>query len=994
MLQKKHLLEFIGSKLAYLKAAVATLNEIRFFDLNVVAEDFFADLLNAVYGLSLVNLNHEGLNAVAIDLGDATHRIAVQVTSERTKVKIQTTLDSFSQHDLAANFDALKVLIIGDRTGDYPTLTVPEGVTFSARDDVLDIGQLIKDIARLPVERLHTIADLIRREVQDPSTPFPIGGSTPGALEQIGANQEEILKQQAEHTQQTSRLFEAVNEVQGAVAAMSTTMLPDALASVHQASLDVARDLLKANQPSQAIALLERQKPSIWSTASGPIRARLLCTIAAAKLTIGAESEAAHLFLEARQYNPNDEKVLTNVAIGYFFLGDKQKAADTARLVLERNPANFQAYAILVQASPEPLDNIIRQLPQFCLTNSEVALAIGFTFRQGGDLKTASHWLRIAAKNDPDNNLDIKGMLAETILHVLITTPTSPLRIRQPDAASRSDLEEAVALFHDACNASDDPGVLRIRITWFVNAAIALRMLGRLQDAEQYLIRANRITPDDPHVIFQSAVLAHDRGNLDEAIGLARKLGTPTDIPNAPLLLADLLWEAHQYDDAIRVLLAFVETKPAAVHAQSARQLLVEMYMETGRLSEAVSLSEEVLTADPSDVSSLVIASQLYRSLSEADKAEASLAKALQYVNEATPSNHFLLLGNALGFLGRWSEASDILARIVDVTSDSPLTRKYLNACYRASKLDKVLAICQDLRQRHGSLEYVTDLEIAVLDETGDLSGARSLSEQMAAAYPSDGRRRVLLGVICLRAHDDEALDGLLDSPPDWQLLPVECGQQLAALYAARKRYRDAVKLLYEIRRVHNANGAVHLQYLQTFLFQDDEKHEWLDVQSVGPDVAVAVKDSSGDVQWYIIEDREDVDIAKGELPTTHRLAQELAGKSPGEKVLLKESSLSSERGTIDTIKSKYLHAFHESAKVLEVRFPEQACKFISLKLPEGPEGIKELFQKLGEDEDRREQRNRLVLSLYRNNPLPIGASGAFPQSKHHGGMEPRHGES
>ncbi len=58
MLRKKELLEFIGAKLAHLKATVATLNEIHLFDLNVVAEDFFAKLLNLVYGYSLVNLNH------------------------------------------------------------------------------------------------------------------------------------------------------------------------------------------------------------------------------------------------------------------------------------------------------------------------------------------------------------------------------------------------------------------------------------------------------------------------------------------------------------------------------------------------------------------------------------------------------------------------------------------------------------------------------------------------------------------------------------------------------------------------------------------------------------------------------------------------------------------------------------------------------------------------------------------------------------------------
>jgi hypothetical protein len=41
MLKKKELIEFVADTLARLKATVATRNAVRFFDLNVVVEDFF-----------------------------------------------------------------------------------------------------------------------------------------------------------------------------------------------------------------------------------------------------------------------------------------------------------------------------------------------------------------------------------------------------------------------------------------------------------------------------------------------------------------------------------------------------------------------------------------------------------------------------------------------------------------------------------------------------------------------------------------------------------------------------------------------------------------------------------------------------------------------------------------------------------------------------------------------------------------------------------------
>mgnify|MGYP001026942810 CR=1 FL=1 len=67
MLARKHIIEVIGVWLGQLKHCVSTLNTVHFFDLNVVAEDFFAALLNKVYGYSLVNLNHADLNKEAVD---------------------------------------------------------------------------------------------------------------------------------------------------------------------------------------------------------------------------------------------------------------------------------------------------------------------------------------------------------------------------------------------------------------------------------------------------------------------------------------------------------------------------------------------------------------------------------------------------------------------------------------------------------------------------------------------------------------------------------------------------------------------------------------------------------------------------------------------------------------------------------------------------------------------------------------------------------------
>jgi hypothetical protein len=167
MLKQKDLFEFITIKLTHLTACIKRLNKRRFFDLNVVAEDTFARLLNEVYGYALVNLNHKGLNQVAIDLGDVKRRLGVQVTSQRDKGKIQKTIDKFEKHGLSQDYTALKVVIIGERTGNYPTLSVPRSVQFAPKDDVIDVDDLLQEIESFDLSRLDRIVTLLKHEIRE-----------------------------------------------------------------------------------------------------------------------------------------------------------------------------------------------------------------------------------------------------------------------------------------------------------------------------------------------------------------------------------------------------------------------------------------------------------------------------------------------------------------------------------------------------------------------------------------------------------------------------------------------------------------------------------------------------------------------------------------------------------------------------------------------------------------------------------------------------------
>lgn len=90
-------------------------------DIATDAENFFAGLLNRIFGWKLLNLNvEERKNYPAIDLGDKHSRVAVQVTAENSFDKIRTTVNTFYEYNLNEEYNLLIILILS-RKPDYVT---------------------------------------------------------------------------------------------------------------------------------------------------------------------------------------------------------------------------------------------------------------------------------------------------------------------------------------------------------------------------------------------------------------------------------------------------------------------------------------------------------------------------------------------------------------------------------------------------------------------------------------------------------------------------------------------------------------------------------------------------------------------------------------------------------------------------------------------------------------------------------------------------------
>jgi hypothetical protein len=165
-LRREDALKVITEGLSWLATQCKMRGGIHLFDANSIAHHFYCRLLNEIYDLRLVVMDRIQPNFPAIDLGDETNKRSFQVTAEKDKAKIQSTLEAYAKHRLAERYGKLQILIIGDRQSSYNNLVNPGSMTFVWQEDVIDTPQLIKHIEGLATDKLERIVDVIRSEIK------------------------------------------------------------------------------------------------------------------------------------------------------------------------------------------------------------------------------------------------------------------------------------------------------------------------------------------------------------------------------------------------------------------------------------------------------------------------------------------------------------------------------------------------------------------------------------------------------------------------------------------------------------------------------------------------------------------------------------------------------------------------------------------------------------------------------------------------------------
>lgn len=157
----------IVNELSILKNKLDLLSAGNLHDINIISEYHIQEILNIILDINLKNSNSINKNAVAIDLEDIKNRIAVQVTSTNSKIKVQETLDKFFANNLNEKFEILLVFILGKKQKAYNNLRIQKDFDFNTNEHILDFTYIVSKLSILTTSKIEKIRNVFKNDKLD-----------------------------------------------------------------------------------------------------------------------------------------------------------------------------------------------------------------------------------------------------------------------------------------------------------------------------------------------------------------------------------------------------------------------------------------------------------------------------------------------------------------------------------------------------------------------------------------------------------------------------------------------------------------------------------------------------------------------------------------------------------------------------------------------------------------------------------------------------------
>jgi len=710
--------------------------------------------------------------------------------------------------------------------------------------------------------------------------------------------------------------------------------------TVYDTQIDEAEAHLDHHDPQMARMHFESIRKRHWDSLSAQQKYRVKIGFSNVALSQGKDAEAGRLLLEAKELNPESERARVNEAIGYEFLGHRDRAHSLAEELLKSYPTSSKLIACSIRTSPSrtPLEELTGLVTPVAEHDPEVNTALALRAAGMHRFEDAERYARIAASANP-GWVGPKFLVGQSIYNCEIMKARRTLR-EHPESLDVQRIDEAISTFTQAIHIARQQGNDNFAADCLVFRALAKSLKGDHKGAEDDYNEAMRQAPGSPAPYFRYAVfLSHCRRIAESIAQLKHSLSIKSGW-EAEFLLADMLNErdeAGDLNEATDIFARLAQTDVAGLEASTPSwtdqeqleniraasfQAAMSGFVEGGRIEEGTTFLAGVPADRFSAVGMATAHSML--SLAKSDYAAASsyADEALKALTEATAKPDLRGLALQLMKLERHKDALHIWLSLNESGQYNNDVRHLVRCAERVQKYAVILSVAKEMREAGIDDRWLLQKETAIL-ESIDINQAIQILQDHLSNHPDDKVARIELSRIGLALDRADLVDARLEALPRPDEATPYGGRVAVDILRHHVDPNEAVRYAYELLRRnyddHEANAALVISVLHL----DSPSPTILDATEAGPGIAVRYAESDGRERWIVIEDSPNPIQALDEYPPSHPLAQALRGKKVGDSFVISKTSARDRIGTIKEMLSKYVHRMRSIAETWQLRFPD-----------------------------------------------------------------------
>lgn len=761
----------------------------------------------------------------------------------------------------------------------------------------------------------------------------------------------------------TSKTYASFNEEK----TNQLTSFADVIQTEHNAEVDHAKELLDNHKYKEGLNFLEKLERRIWNDSSSIIRYRILANKAVAFSAIGKNEEAGKLFVQAYQFNEEDEKAYVNRAIGHMLLNQDSEARKYANKALEKNPQNAQAYSVLVNTTPEyeTLENTINFVPENIRKTTPVAYALAQFSERKQLFEEALYWQSIANSNENkaySNNPDIIAKEAIIIIksYQSRTEVMNAIHIPTEDFEK---LKKAINQLTISLEEIKNSETIKYRTNWLLYRALAYRLIGELDKAILDTEDLVRIQPENILFKKQLGFMNHVKGNHTRVIEILSDFVGTIEIPEIDLILAGSYFNSGDSEKAKDLLYNLLLRELPQSLKEECYYFLIQIALKNKDYETAKKITLDLRSRNPTNVGHIVQAARVEKFAGNLENAKSLLHEALECIEEHTSYEQILELADGLYSLERYHEAWPLYEKVLDIKTSSSLVSQLIHSYYMSNEFKKALNACQviPVEKKHPN---IIQFELSILEMIGDLDQAEMIAQTYLDVFENDYLIWARLVTIWFRKDETSKIDDFANKKFSVKELDLASGFQVCRILLQREKYEKAISLAYELRRENINDAKAHTYYTRLLLSGSKGLSAYLSNPTVSAlGTAINIVSSLGVSSWYVLEDREDINIHIQEISIDEDLGKKLSGKICGEEFTFSEGRVSTVTAKVVEIKNKFTYALHSSMSLLKERFPNENDIEIL------PFSVKKIHEFVKERQEFVEE----IEALYHQSSFPIG---------------------